>query len=118
MGTRLVSWPNITASSIAPAATTASTISELVPAAASTAGIVNTPVPMMLPITSPVAEVRPSPPLCSWLADDTGWADDAGWAGSSRGCGAGRAPVVLDIDSPSRKYAPPHHAGAGSFGWI
>jgi hypothetical protein len=24
---------------------------------------------------------------------------------------AGRAPVVLDIESPCRKYAPPYHAG-------
>ena len=32
----------------------------MVPAPASTAGMVNTPVPMMLPMTSPVAEVRPS----------------------------------------------------------
>ena len=59
LGTRLVSWPNKTASSIAPTAITASTSSELVPAPASTAGMVNTPVPMMLPITSPVAEVSP-----------------------------------------------------------
>lgn len=33
---------------------------ELVPAPAKTAGIVNTPVPMMLPITSAVAEGRPN----------------------------------------------------------
>ncbi len=32
---------------------------ELVPAPAKTAGIVNTPVPMMLPMTSAVAEGRP-----------------------------------------------------------
>jgi hypothetical protein len=38
LGTRLVSWPNKTARSIAPAAITASTISELMPALASTAG--------------------------------------------------------------------------------
>ena len=31
----------------------------MVPAPASTAGIVNTPVPTMLPMTSPVAEVSP-----------------------------------------------------------
>jgi hypothetical protein len=40
---------------MAPTGTTASTASELVPALASTAGMVNTP----MPITSPVAEVRP-----------------------------------------------------------
>jgi len=55
----LVSWPNKVASSIAPIAMTSSTSSELVPAPASTAGIVNTPVPMMLPTTNPVAEVSP-----------------------------------------------------------
>ena len=49
-----------TASSMAPTAMTARTSSELVPAPASTAGIVKTPVPMMLPMTRPVAEVRPS----------------------------------------------------------
>ena len=32
----------------------------MVPAPASTAGMVNTPVPTMLPTTSPVADVRPS----------------------------------------------------------
>ena len=32
----------------------------MVPAPASTAGMVNTPVPMTLPTTSPVADVRPS----------------------------------------------------------
>jgi hypothetical protein len=36
------------------------TTSELVPASASTADIVNAPTPMMLPITSPVAETRPT----------------------------------------------------------
>jgi hypothetical protein len=93
----LVSWPNSTASSIAATPTTASTISELVPAAAITAGIVNTPVPMMLPITSPVADVRPSPRSCSWLADDTGWARPSG------GCGAGTALAALDIPNPSQE---------------
>jgi hypothetical protein len=47
----------MTASSIAPTPMTASVTCELVPAPASTAGIANIPVPMMLPITSPVAEV-------------------------------------------------------------
>ncbi len=109
----MVSWPNSTASSIAPTPTTASTISELVPAAASTAGIVNTPVPMMLPITSPVADVRPSPPPCFWLADGAGPSCPPGPACSPGGWEAERVPVVLDIESPSRKYAPPYHAGAG-----
>jgi hypothetical protein len=59
LGTLRVSWPNMTASSIAPTPITASVTSELVPAPASTAGIANIPVPMMLPITSPVAEVMP-----------------------------------------------------------
>ena len=40
-------------------AITISTSSELVPPAASTAGIANTPVPIMLPMTRPVAEVSP-----------------------------------------------------------
>ena len=35
-------------------------MSELVPAPAITAGIVKTPVPMMLPMTSAVADVSPS----------------------------------------------------------
>ena len=76
---------------MAPTATTPSTISELVPAAASTPGIVNTPVPMMLPTTSPVAEVRPSPWSCSGLAGDAGWADPSG------GCGADRVLAALDM---------------------
>jgi len=59
LGTLRVSWPNRTASSTTPTPITASVTSELVPAPASTAGIVNTPIPMMLPITSPVAEVTP-----------------------------------------------------------
>jgi hypothetical protein len=54
------SWPNSTASSIAPTAIAASTNRELMPAPARTAGMVNTPVPMMLPMTRAVAEVRPS----------------------------------------------------------
>ena len=44
---------------MAPSAMTASTAMPIVPAPASTAGMVKTPVPTMLPITSPVAEVRP-----------------------------------------------------------
>ena len=38
---------------------TPSTMSDIVPAPANTAGIVNTPVPMMLPITRAVADGRP-----------------------------------------------------------
>jgi len=51
---------------MAPMATTASTSSELVPAPASTAGMVKTPVPMMLPMTRPVAEVRPKARAFCW----------------------------------------------------
>lgn len=54
-----MSWPNSRASSIAPIAITPSTTIELVPAPASTAGMAKIPVPTMLPITRPVAEVRP-----------------------------------------------------------
>src|SRR5579871_2216465 len=57
---RRVSWPNRTARSIAPTAITARTAIPMVPAPAMTAGIVKTPVPTMLPTTSPVAEVSPS----------------------------------------------------------
>ena len=74
----------------------ASTISELVPAAASTPGIVNTPVPMMLPITSPVAEVRPSPWLFCWLVG-------VGWAGPSGGSWTGRVLAALDMPIPLRR---------------
>jgi hypothetical protein len=49
-----------TASTIAPTAITVSTASETVPAAAGTAGIVNTPAPAVVPMTKPVADVRPS----------------------------------------------------------
>ena len=42
----------------------------MVPAPASTAGMVNTPVPMMVPMTRPVADVRPSArAFCSFLGD-------------------------------------------------
>jgi hypothetical protein len=69
-GTRLLSWPNSTARSIAPTAMTASTRIPMVPAPASTAGIVNTPVPTMLPTTSPVADVSPMAwALSRFLAD-------------------------------------------------
>ncbi len=55
---------------MAPSAMTASTISELVPAPASTAGMVNTPVPMMLPITRPVADVSPRARAFCWFRGD------------------------------------------------
>jgi len=49
----------MTPSSTAPMAMTARVMMELVPAPAMTAGMVNTPVPMMLPTTSAVDDVRP-----------------------------------------------------------
>ena len=61
---------------MAPTAMTASTSSDIVPAAASKAGMVNTPVPMMLPMTRPVAEVSPSARAFSWFRGDSscgGW---------------------------------------------
>ena len=48
------------------------TTSDMVPAPAITAGIVNTPVPTMLPMTSPVAEVSPSEWAFSSLRGDIG----------------------------------------------
>ncbi|BBY65826.1 hypothetical protein MHEL_40690 [Mycolicibacterium helvum] len=66
MGTRRVSWPNKTANSIAPTAITANTKMPIVPAPASTAGMVKTPVPTMLPTTSPVADVKPRARDLSW----------------------------------------------------
>ena len=44
----------------------------MVPAPAITAGIVNTPVPMMLPTTSPVADVNPKVCAFFWLRGDSG----------------------------------------------
>ena len=44
----------------------------MVPAPASTAGMVNTPVPTMLPITSPVADVSPRAWAFSRLRGDSG----------------------------------------------
>ena len=44
----------------------------MVPAPASTAGIVNTPVPTMLPMTSPVAEVNPKAWAFSSFRGDNG----------------------------------------------
>ncbi len=54
-----MSWPNSTPSSTAPTEMTTSVMIELVPAPAITAGMVNTPVPMMLPMTSAVADGEP-----------------------------------------------------------
>ncbi len=59
VGTRLVSCPKSTPSSTAPTAMTVRVRMEDVPAPARTAGIVNTPVPMMLPMTKAVADGRP-----------------------------------------------------------
>jgi len=75
------------ASSVAPTAMTPSVSSELVPAPARTAGIAKTPVPMMLPMTSPVAEVSPSARAFCWLRGDI----------SPRGIGAPRGVVMVDI---------------------
>ena len=67
------------ASTVAPTAITASTSSELVPAPASTAGMVNTPVPMMLPMTRPVADVSPrARAFCSLRGDVPGGNEDGG----------------------------------------
>ena len=60
----------MTASSVAPSAMTPRVSSELVPAPARTAGIAKIPVPMMLPTTSPVAEVSPSARAFCWLRGD------------------------------------------------
>ena len=81
---------------------TASVSSELVPAPASTAGIANTPVPMMLPMTRPVAEVRPSArAFCSFRGDMC--------SGLPRGM---RRPTWMDIE-PSRFVARSAHLWAG-----
>ena len=53
----------------------------MVPAPAITAGMVNTPVPTMLPITNPVAEVRPRVRALSWLRGDSGCSGGAGSRG-------------------------------------
>src|SRR5437763_8245119 len=57
---RFVSWPNMMPSSSAPTEIAMSVTIELLPAPAITAGIVKMPVPMMLPITSAVADGNPS----------------------------------------------------------
>ena len=57
---------------MAPTAMTPSTMMPMVPAPAITAGMVNTPVPTMLPMTSPVAEVRPNAWAFFWLRGDSG----------------------------------------------
>jgi len=51
---------------------TPSTMIPMVPAPASTAGIVNTPVPTILPTTSPVAEVSPMTWAFSLFRDGIG----------------------------------------------
>ncbi len=53
-------------------AMTPRTTSDMVPAPAITAGMVNTPVPTMLPMTSPVAEVSPREWALAWFRGDTG----------------------------------------------
>ena len=68
----------------------------MVPAPASTAGIVNTPVPTMLPTTSPVAEVSPKAWALSLFRDEIGWSGGAGCPGTSRSLGS-------DIESPYGK---------------
>ena len=82
----------MTASSVAPSAMTPRVSSELVPAPARTAGIAKTPVPMMLPMTSPVAEVSPSARAFCWLRCDI----------SACGTGAPRGVVMVDMDTSSR----------------
>src|SRR5450755_4370480 len=102
-GTRLVSWPNKVARTMAPRAITPSTSSELVPAPARTAGITNTPVPMMLPTTSPVAEVTPrARAFCSVLVD----------AGPSCAPEAGGALAVVDMETSSERRQWPESAHA------
>ena len=68
----------------------------MVPAPASTAGIVNTPVPTMLPMTSPVAEVSPMAWAFSLFRGDIG-----GPAGT--GCWGASGSVERDIESPYGK---------------
>lgn len=58
---------------------------------ASTPGIVNTPVPMMLPITRAVAEGRPSARSRDSAGDD----GDGGLAGSIRAGGGGAMATAL-----------------------
>ena len=54
----------------------------IVPAPAITAGIVNTPVPTMLPMTRPVADVRPRAwALLSFAGDSRSEVDDTLGAG-------------------------------------
>jgi hypothetical protein len=80
------------ASSVAPSAMTPRVSSELVPAPASTAGIAKIPVPMILPMTSPVAEVSPSARAFCWLRSDI----------SPRGTAAPRGCVMVDMGTSSR----------------
>ena len=80
---------------------TPSTSIELVPAPAMTAGIVNTPVPMMLPITSAVADGRPRPldrvgGTAAGAGAATGASGGAGvWAGGSMMSVTGVLPFEL-----------------------
>ena len=53
----------------------------MVPAPASTAGMVNTPVPTMLPMTSPVAEVSPRAWAFFWFRGDSWSVSTGGTAG-------------------------------------
>ncbi len=80
-------------------AITPRTMRDMVPAPASTAGIVNTPVPTMLPITSPVAEVTPRACAFSSLR----------WL-SGRGAGAGATGVAGTEDMMS-PFGRPRRAG-------
>ena len=60
----------------------------MVPAPASTAGMVNTPAPMMVPMTRPVADVRPSARAFSWLRGDSSWFRSWSRDGGEAGGGA------------------------------
>ena len=73
----------------------------MVPAPASTAGMVNTPVPTMLPMTSPVAEVSPSAWAFSWFRGDSRL---VGWRGLNgrRRLSTAVDRVVIDIGTPFR----------------
>src|ERR1700683_866343 len=98
------------ASTIAPTAITASTASEIVPALASTAGIVNTPAPMTVPMTSMVADVRPRAPVFGWSL--------VGVSSGSRCCPpGGRALTALDMGSSSRGRPPGSSRSAPQVLW-
>jgi hypothetical protein len=63
---------------MAPTAMTPSTMIPMVPAPASTAGMVKTPVPTMLPMTKPVAEVSPRAWAFSLFRGESGWSGGTG----------------------------------------